>query len=451
MYCCGVRVGQNLENENEYRMTPAARVATSIEILTAIASTDQPADRVVNSQLRFRRFMGSRDRNVVANQVFRVLRHRSRYDWWLRQAQLPPMPRGWVVIDQAVHAPTLFNSSFTGGRYGAAPLNGAEAQLALAVINNTLTPPDMPWYIRLEVPEWAAAELARSLGDRVEDEMEAMLNQAPLDLRANTLKIERDAAISALAEEGITGRSTQYSPVGIRVEGRQPLGSVQAFRDGYVEVQDEGSQLLAALVDARAGMHVLDLCAGAGGKSLAMAAMMQNRGRLSACDIYEKKLERARERMRRAGVQNSRCRAISGTSDPWLKRHKWDYDRVLVDAPCSGTGTWRRNPDARWGTQGTNLDEINETQQALLHRGSSQVIPGGRVIYGTCSLLMRENEDVVAKFLEEHPDFFLVPASSVLPEVATGDFLKLTPAQHDTDGFFGAVLERREDVEPTDD
>ena len=133
-------------------MTPAARVATSIEILTAIASTDQPADRVVSSQLRFRRFMGSRDRNVVANQIFRVLRHRARYDWWLAQAQLPPTPRGWVIIDQAVHAPTLFNSSFTGGRYGARPLNGAEAQLALAVINNGLTPGDMPWYIRLEVP-----------------------------------------------------------------------------------------------------------------------------------------------------------------------------------------------------------------------------------------------------------------------------------------------------------
>jgi 16S rRNA (cytosine967-C5)-methyltransferase len=428
-------------------MTPAARVATSIEILTAIASTDQPADRVVSSQLRFRRFMGSRDRNVVANQVFRVLRHRSRYDWWLGQAQLPPMPRGWVIIDQAVHAPTLFNSSFTGGRYGARPLNGAEAHMALAVINSGLTPKEMPWYVRLEVPEWAAAELARSLGDRVEDEMEAMLHQAPLDLRANTLMIERDAAIAALAEEGVMGQPTKYSPLGIRVEGRPPLGSIHAFRDGMVEVQDEGSQLLAALVGAKAGMHVLDLCAGAGGKSLALSAMMGNRGRVSACDIYEAKLERARERMRRAGVQNARCRAISGTSDPWLKRHKWDFDRVLVDAPCSGTGTWRRNPDARWARKGTNLDEINEIQKSLLHRGSSLVVPGGRVVYGTCSILMRENEDIVAEFLDIHPDFFLVPASSVLPDVATGDFLKLSPALHDTDGFFGAVMERRDDFE----
>jgi len=428
-------------------MTPAARVATSIEILTAIASSDLPADRVVSSQLRFRRFMGSRDRNVVANQIFRVLRHRSRYDWWLAQAKLPPMPRGWVIIDQAVHAPTLFNGSFTGGRYGARPLNGAEAQLALAVINHGLTPDQMPWHVRLEVPEWAAAELERSLGDGLEAELAAMLNQAPVDLRANTLMIERDAALAALAEEGILGRPTKYSPFGIRVEGRPPLGAVQAFRQGLVEVQDEGSQVLAMLVDAHAGMHVLDLCAGAGGKSLALAAMMENRGRISACDIYEGKLERARERMRRANVQNSRCRPISGTSDPWLKRHKWDFDRVLVDAPCSGTGTWRRNPDARWGTKGTNLEEINAIQTSLLHRGSSLVKPGGRVIYGTCSILMRENEDVIAKFLEEHPDFTLLPASSILPEIATGDFLKLTPAVHDTDGFFGAVMQRKDEAE----
>lgn len=429
-------------------MTPAARVATSIEILTAIASSNLPADRVVSSQLRFRRYMGSRDRNVVANQVFRVLRHRSRYDWWLAQAKLPPMPRGWVIIDQAVHAPSIFNSSFTGGRYGARPLNAAEAQLALAVINHGLTPEQMPWHVRLEVPEWAAAELQRSLGDRLEEELSAMLEQAPLDLRANTLMIGRDAALATLAEEGILGRPTRHSPYGIRVEGRPPLGTVQAFRQGLVEVQDEGSQLLAMLVDARAGMHVLDLCAGAGGKSLALAAMMENRGRISACDIYESKLERARERMRRAGVQNSRCRVITGTSDAWLKRHKWDFDRVLVDAPCSGTGTWRRNPDARWASQGTNLDEITVIQQSLLHRGSSMVRPGGRVIYGTCSILMRENEDIIAKFLEEHPDFFLIPASEVLPEIATGDFMKLSPAQHDTDGFFGAVLQRK-DEEPS--
>lgn len=426
-------------------MTPAARVATSIEILNAIVSSNQPADRVVSNQLRMRRFMGSRDRNVVANQVFRVLRHRSRYDWWLAQAKLPPMPRGWVIIDQAVHAPTLFNSSFTGGRYGARPLNAAEAQLALAVINHGLTPPDMPWHVRLEVPEWAAAELERSLGDRVEAELAAMLEQAPLDLRVNTLLIERDAALAALAEEGILGRPTSLSPYGIRVEGRPPLGTVQAFRQGLVEVQDEGSQLLSMLVDAQAGMHVLDLCAGAGGKSLALAAMMNNRGRISACDIYEHKLERARERMRRAGVQNSRCRLITGTSDPWLKRHKWDFDRVLVDAPCSGTGTWRRNPHARWSSMGTDLGEITAIQHALLHRGSSLVRPGGRVIYGTCSILMRENEDVIAAFLQDHPDFFVVPAAEVLPDLVSGEFMKLTPAQHNTDGFFGAVLQRREE------
>ena len=184
------------------------------------------------------------------------------------------------------------------------------------------------------------------------------------------------------------------------------------------------------------------MCAGAGGKTLALGAQMQNRGRLTALDINEFKIDRARDRLKRAGIQNTRCRVIEGTRDRWFKRHKDEFDRVLVDAPCSGTGTWRRNPDARWGRAGVNLEELTAMQDQLLHRAASIVKPGGRLIYGTCSLLNMENEDRIDAFVEAHPEFSVMPVSSFVALDGCEKFLKLSPAKHETDGFFGAVLVR---------
>ena len=427
-------------------MTPAARVACAIEILDAVVNNKRPADRVVSDEMRRRRFMGSKDRHAVSEQIYRVLRHRSRFEWWLKTAKMPQTSRGWVVADMAAYAPDMIRGVFSGVRFGPRPLTPHEERLVEAIELHGLEPKEMPRTVLLEVPDWATAPLLESLGERIGEELSAMLKSAPMDLRVNTLVTDRAAAAAALAEEGLTTEPTPLSPLGLRMFQRKPLGQVAAFRDGMVEIQDEGSQLLAALVDAAPGMHVVDMCAGAGGKTLAIAAQMQNRGRVTALDIHEIKVERARERFRRAGIQNTRARVVEGTRDRWYKRHTDEFDRVLVDAPCSGTGTWRRNPDARWGRGGVDLAELVDLQDRLLHRAASIVKPGGRLIYGTCSLLNLENEGRIEAFLQAHPDFSILPVAEIWEQPPEGcdQFLKLSPARHNTDGFFGAIVVRQD-------
>src|SRR6185369_3433163 len=321
------------------------------------------------------------------------------------------------------------------------------------------------------------------------------ITAASTDLRVNTIKATREEAIAALKAEGIVAAPTTLSPVGLRVHGRPPLATLQCFKDGLIEVQDEGSQLVALLADARPGMRVADFCAGAGGKTLAIAAQMKNKGKIVACDVLEGRIERAAVRFNRAGVHNVERKALSSERDQWVKRHAGTFDRVLVDAPCTGTGTWRRNPDAKWKLSPEDLTELAEIQRNILDSAWRLVKPGGRLIYATCSLLAEENEAQVEAFLSEHADFRLVPAGEVWREVIGTDFpnpsahprnhstvipacepgsidgaefatavdpgseagvtsgdgagsgalsatLSLTPAQHGTDGFFAAVLER---------
>lgn len=240
----------------------------------------------------------------------------------------------------------------------------------------------------------------------------------------------------------------------MRVEGRPALGALPAFRDGIVEIQDEGSQLVALLADAKPGQWVIDYCAGAGGKTLALAADMANKGRLIASDISVQRLERAVTRLRRAGVHNVERRALGGENASWFKRQAGKFDRVLVDAPCSGTGTWRRNPDMKWRIGPDDVAELTQKQREILGNAAKLVKPGGRLIYATCSLLPDENEASVDAFLADHPDFEVVPVTAIWAEkVATpcpapGPYLRLTPHRHGTDGFFTAVLARRAAATP---
>jgi 16S rRNA (cytosine967-C5)-methyltransferase len=282
----------------------------------------------------------------------------------------------------------------------------------------------MPDGVRLEVPDWLVGRID-------EAELKALLEPAPLDLRANLLKATREEARSALAAEGLNAVPTPRSAWGLRLEGRQSVVAGPAFRAGLVEIQDEGSQLVAALVDARPGMRVADLCAGAGGKTLALAMMMQNRGQLVACDVSAARLEPAVRRLRRAGVHNVE-RHVLEPGDKWLKRRPHSFDRVLVDAPCTGTGTWRRNPAARLRLRAVDLAELLPKQVAIFDQAASLVRSGGRLVYATCSLLAEENEDQVTAFLSRHSDFIQV------------DGLSLTPARDGTDGFFAAAMERRQ-------
>ena len=426
-------------------MTPAARIAAAAEILAELDHAPAPADAVLANYLKARRFIGAKDRAAIAELLYGILRRRARLDWHLEQAGAAPSARTRMIAELALaqhRSPAEIAALFGGSRYAAPPLDAGERRLLGHLAGRRLEPPEMPERVRVECPDWAETPLRALFGPRFAEELAALNRPAPLDLRANALKADRETVRAALAAEGIVATPTPFSPWGLRVEGRPPLSATRAFREGLVEVQDEGSQLLASLVDARPGMQVVDFCAGAGGKTLALAATMANKGRIVACDVSARRLEQAGRRLRRAGVHNAERRTLSSERDPWVKRHKGQFDRVLVDAPCSGTGTWRRNPDARWGRGGPDLAELTALQAKILDSAARLVRPGGRLVYGTCSLLRAENEEQVAAFLAAHPDVASVPAATLLPGLA-GDFLRLTPARHGTDGFFAAILERR--------
>ncbi|MGA9868682.1 MAG: RsmB/NOP family class I SAM-dependent RNA methyltransferase, partial [Acetobacteraceae bacterium] len=290
-----------------------------------------------------------------------------------------------------------------------------------------------------------APRLAARFGSALAVEAAALTAPAPLDLRTNLLKTTREEARAALAAEGVEAVPTALSAWGLRVAERRSITGGAAFQAGLIEIQDEGSQVIAALADARPGMRVADLCAGAGGKTLAMAMTMDNRGYLLACDVSTRRLESAVVRLRRAGVSNVE-RHVQVPGDKLAKRRAGGFDRVLVDAPCTGTGTWRRNPDARLRLTEQDLVELVVKQRAILDTGAKLVRAGGKLIYATCSLLPEENEAQVIAFLARHPDFAPIPPERAWnlpgPVPTLGGFLALTPARHGTDGFFAAVLRK---------
>jgi 16S rRNA (cytosine967-C5)-methyltransferase len=437
-------------------MTPAARIQAAIELLREISATPRPADAVASAFFRARRWIGAKDRTAVAESVYAVLRRHARLGWWLERAHWADLvdPRARMIasrlLGDGVRAPAL-ERLFLGGRFGPEPLTPAEIRLVQALDGHTLEHPGMPEAVLAECPAWAEPALRRALGERFAAELAALRGPAPLDLRLNPVRAgARKLALEQLRAAGVRAEPGRWSPLAIRVAGRLAVAELELFRQGAIEIQDEGSQLVALLADARPGQQVVDFCAGAGGKTLAMAAAMANRGRVIACDVLGNRLKRAAERFRRAGLHNIETRPLSGERDPWVKHHKGQFDRVLVDAPCTGTGTWRRNPDARWRPLGPGLDELLPLQAAILDSAARLVKPGGRLIYATCSLLTEENEDQIAGFLAAHPDFVAVSALDLWPQAVgttppagLGACLRLTPARHDTDGFFAAILERK--------
>jgi 16S rRNA (cytosine967-C5)-methyltransferase len=432
-------------------VTPAARIAAAIELLDSInKSPRKPADAVANDYFRNRRFIGSGDRRAVSDRVWRVLRAQRRLSWWLALTGMAPTARMLVASSLLVEGWTLdgVGQSFSGGQFGPDTLDQAEKSALRPIEGHTDDHPDMPDAVRLEMPDWILPRLAARFGAELPAEMAAMNAPATLDLRVNLLKGSRDEAQAALAAEGLECRPTALSPWGLRIEERRSVTTGPAFQTGLVEIQDEGSQLVAALVDARPEMRVADWCAGAGGKTLAMAMAMENRGHIVACDVSAPRLDGAVRRLRRAGVHNVE-RHLIVPGDKWAKRRAGSFDRVLVDAPCTGTGTWRRNPDARQRLAERDLLELVPKQAMILDAAAGLVRAGGRLVYATCSLLSEENEAQVSAFLSRHPDFFLRPLPQAwrpdapLPDaLATGDYLSLTPLSHATDGFFAAVLER---------
>src|SRR5258707_3531797 len=443
-------------------MTPGARVAATIELLDEIVSrAERPADLVLNAFFRARRFIGSGDRRAVAERVWGILRRYGQLYWWLERTRHPAIHGGGSA--RAVVAADLLlleklelrqvEAMFDGGTYRPAPLDEAELRALRQMEGHSLPHPEQPDWVRLNVQEWVAPHLIEAYGEGWGREIAALEIPPPVDLRVNQLKATVEQAREALAREGIETEPMRYASHGLRLKRRLSVVSGEAFQNGLVEIQDEGSQLVAALVDAQPGMQVADYCAGAGGKTLAMAAGMNNKGRVVAMDVLETRLDRSAQRLRRAGAHNVERRAIDADNRKWLKRQAGAFDRVLVDAPCTGSGTWRRNPDGRWTLRPEDLAELVPKQAAILDAAARLVKPGGGLIYATCSVLPAENERQIESFLERHPDFSVVPvadiwrdalASEPPAEVAAGAYMRLSPLRHGTDGFFAATLVRKE-------
>jgi 16S rRNA (cytosine967-C5)-methyltransferase len=440
-------------------MTPAARIQASVELLCRLADEGRPEGRtaaaILQDYLRQRRYIGSKDRREIGRRLFALLRAEARLTWWLdrldRPADLPAEAAArartiaWLRLGEGLGSAELA-ALFSGESYAPAPLDDREAALNAALDGQDLDDPEQPDWVRRELPDWLHDRLLRAYG---EAELAALGQAASLDLRVNSLKTTPAAAAASLAEAEIATTPGRWAPLALRSDGRRAVTATKAFRDGWVEVQDEGSQLVALLSDARPGERVCDFCAGGGGKTLALAAAMQNRGRIVACDNQQGRLDQAAKRLRRAGVEIVTRRVLSGERDPWIKRHRRGFDRVLVDAPCSGSGSWRRHPEARWRLTPEALAGYGELQARLLDSAWRLVKPGGRLIYATCSLLPEENQAQAAGFLAPHPDFTPLPIGEVWSAVlggaapATGDWLQLTPARHGCDGFFLAVLARK--------
>ncbi len=433
-------------------MTPGAQVAAAIDILTAIDTGDRPADDVAADYLRRRRYIGAKDRAHIAGHVYAVLRHRAALDWWIGQQGIDIGPRSRILASLLLTQgwrPEAVVACCDGDRFRPARLGRDEERLVRSLAGHTLHHPEMPRTVANDLPEWLEPYLERAFGKELEREMAALNMPAATDLRVNLLKADRQTARRVLAAEGVEAEPTPLSPLGLRLRERMPLGNLVAFNQGLVEVQDESSQIAALLADARPGMRVVDFCAGAGGKTLALAAGMANRGKLVACEVSLRRLERSARRLRRAGVSNVERRALAGERDKWVKRHTGSFDRVFVDVPCLGTGTWRRNPDAKWRMRPEDLSELVESQQRILRSAARLVRPGGRLIYATCSFLHEEDEAQAETFLAAETDFALLPITRAWEETIGGaspggeDYLRLTPARHGTDGFFVAIFERR--------
>jgi len=418
-------------------MHPNALLELATELLHRVLQFKHPADGVVSDFFREHRALGSRERHTLAETTYAVLRQRLLFQH-LAQSGSGETERRLALLGWQG------NEGFLR-----AALSEAEQQWLAKV--QAVDRSALPDKLRHNLPEWLAARLQVELGEQFWPFVESMSAGAPLDLRVNTFKTKRDDARAALLAAGIAAEPTPYSPLGLRIQGKPALHKLDVFTRGDVEVQDEGSQLLALLADARRGAMVVDFCAGAGGKTLALGAAMRNTGRLYAFDTSGHRLAALKPRLARSGLSNVYPVQIAHERDDRIKRLAGKIDRVLVDAPCSGLGTLRRNPDLKWRQSPQAIDELRAKQAAILASAARLLKPGGRLIYATCSLLGDENEAIAKAFTAERgADFRPVPALEALRAAHVGqaeslvrdEFLRLWPHRHGTDGFFAAVWER---------
>ena len=422
---------------NRPRQSHAAiRIDQVQRVLGEILQWTYPADAALSHWLRNHPNLGARDRSEVAEAVYDVLRHLRRYRQF-GESGVGPASRRLAILGLAA---TLGAEALTEG------MDAAEAEWLQRVSQIDLA--TLPRAVRGSIPDWLDERLGAM--DSPETLIEALNRQASLDLRVNPLKVERDAMLAELQQGA--GRyepvAMPYSPWGIRMEGRPAINRWPQFENGSIEVQDEGSQLLALLVAPRRGEMIIDFCAGAGGKTLLLGALMRSTGRLYAFDVSAARLQRAKPRFARSGLSNVVPVVINSENDARVKRLAGKAQRVLVDAPCSGIGTLRRNPDLKWRQHPEALAELGQLQERILNSAARCVAPGGRLVYATCSLLAEENEVQAERFLASHPDFERLDAAEILAArlenlKLDGPYVQLRPDVHGTDGFFAAVFERR--------
>ena len=417
------------------RVTPK-QLSGACSALTDALRFEHPADGVLSAFFREQKVLGARDRSFIAETVYAVLRRKRSLTRLIGE---PATPRRLVLAQLIRHA-GLSQRSLDG------LLEVGEAEWLASLKADA--GPDLTLAEQADLPDWLVDMLTTRMSDEELLKLARSLNTgAPLDLRVNPLKASREAVLEQMKSDGFETETGKLSPLAIRLKTKPALTRYPLYQQGQIEVQDEGSQLLAYLVAPKRGEMVVDFCAGAGGKTLLLGALMRSTGRLYAFDVSEKRLARLRPRVARAGLSNVHPVCISSENDTRVKRLAGKIDRVLVDAPCSGLGTLRRNPDLKWRQTAEGVTELVRKQQDILAGASRLVKAGGRLVYATCSILPQENEEVVAAFLAAHEDFTQVPAARILEQqqipLDTGDALRLTPYDHDTDGFYAVVLERR--------
>jgi 16S rRNA (cytosine967-C5)-methyltransferase len=420
-------------------MHPASLLELCAELIRTTLKLDAPADGVVSGFFRVHRNLGPRERHTLAETAYAVLRKRLLFQH-LAQGASGALERRLAILGW---------QGAEGFLQGALEAHERQwLERCRAVDISTLQDK-----LRHNLPDWLAGALREQLPEgQFWPLAEALMQPAPLDLRVNTFKAKREAVQRELAETGIEAQPTPYSPWGLRVQGKPALSKLGVFTRGEVEVQDEGSQLLALLTDARRGEMVVDFCAGAGGKTLALGAAMRNTGRLYAYDTSGHRLDAMKPRLARSGLSNVHPVQLAHERDERIKRIAGKIDRVLIDAPCSGLGTLRRNPDLKWRQSPKAVQELQVKQRAILDSAARLLKPGGRLVYATCSLLRAENEDVADAFEQQHADAFTaLPVHELLAQAhvaGAADLdsqgrLRLWPHRHGTDGFFAAAWQRR--------
>ena len=427
-------------------MKKSSLIGHTVELYQEILSSTKPPDHLSDLFFRARKYLGSKDRRFIAESVYGMLRKKRLLEWLI--GNVPEEQRAlytcvaYLLVQNAETTENLIHDAnieesvvySMSGKIGSHEFETA--------VNGSIG-------LKHSFPDWMVTEWEKEMAhDELEKLLTALNTQAPITIRVNTLKISVEECQRELKRENIETERTLLSPTGLHFQKRTNVFQLQSFQKGYFEVQDEGSQLLSLLVDPKPGSRVVDACAGAGGKSLAMGAGMRNTGEIFALDLHSRRLDDLRKRIKRSGIDMIRIRPMrEGQGFPDLEQ---SADHVLVDAPCSGTGTIRRNPGMKWSVSPSMIDAMHAKQLSIVMFNARYVKPGGRLVYATCSLMRHENEDVVESFLASRHDFERVSPSPILERnnlanVTDNEYFKLYPHRHNTDGFFASIMKRKTD------